>query len=161
MARKTKDIDAGTIKVRVTQFGAGEAPLALARAVRLLGDTLTASAAEKMLAFCRGFEDGDFLWMRTKLLENSKQVFTANTSTGETQEVVSSTPLKLDAFDDDLQAQFTWFFEAIMHNFADFLVAALSSGHSQQAKTPDGSTSPAPSTGESGASSPTHVSASA
>lgn len=151
MARKTKDIEAGSKKVRVTQLPAAEAPLALARVGRLYGPMLSGMGDDQrmMAAFFSAFDDADFIWLRGRFLEQSKLVQTTEDASGTQREVV--TPLRLDAFDGELQAQLDWMVESVKVNFEDFLVGAMtSSRRAAEAKEAGSSTSTSPSTGGSG-----------
>lgn len=151
MARKTEDIEAGSLKIRITQMGAGDAPSALARSVRLFGAALAQpDHTAKVVALFASFNDADFASLRAKFIENAQQIHDIETSAGAVTERL--VPLRLDAFDGDLQAQFSFMLESVRVNFQDFFVAAATSSPRQAAPVPTSasSTSTNPSTGGSG-----------
>lgn len=154
MARKEKDIEVGTLRVRISQLGAGEAPLALARVGRLAGGALTAGDMDPgkiAVAFFRGFNDGDFIWLRDKFFAHAKKLVDVELSNGNTRETVL--PLKLEEFDGNLDGQLQFIVQSVQHNFADFLGGLNSSLLRGAESTRDASSSPpTTSTGSSGGS---------
>lgn len=121
MARKSKEVQVGDLRIRITQLGAVEAPMALARVGRMVGGALlNAKDPEKIaVAFFAGFSDNDFAWLRDKFLANSEKLVTVELSNGGTREQPQK--LRLEEFDGDIGGQLSWMVECVQHNFADFL----------------------------------------
>lgn len=120
MARKEKDVDVGSLRLRIKQLGAVDGPPALARVGRMLGPAMLASDPERIaVAFFAGFSDNDYAWLRDKFLANSEKLVTIELSNGGTREQAQK--LRLEEFDGDIGSQLSWMVECVKHNFADFL----------------------------------------
>lgn len=153
MSRPTTEFEHGDIRIEITKVPAKDAFQGVARAVRLLGPMLliagpNASDDQRMVALFEKFNDADYIELRRLYLENSKLLVRTERSDGSTFD--TKTSLRVEAFDEDVEALFAWFMRATVFNFGSFLGRSATSERRQRESAPGPSSSTSPSTGGSG-----------